>query len=266
MVAEQYGIREVLKALRLNEENHGVSLGTDWLGSDEMSSSYSPVDGQMIAKVGLANEAVYDKVIHQAQEAFKTWRLMPAPARGEIVRQIGEKLRQHKMSLGKLVSYQMGKSYQEGLGEVQEMIDICDFAVGLSRQLHGYTMHSERPLHRMYEQWHPLGIVGIITAFNFPVAVWAWNTALACQCGDVCVSKPSEKTLLCAIASQKIAQEVFQRNGVPEGVYSVVNGDYKIGQLLAADERIPLISATGSIRMGKAVARTVSERLGRSLL
>src|SRR5690606_22248519 len=201
-----------------------------------------------------------------AADAFKVWRTWPAPKRGEIVRQLGEALRQKKEALGKLVSYEMGKSYQEGLGEVQEMIDICDFAVGLSRQLHGYTMHSERPLHRMYEQWHPLGIVGIITAFNFPVAVWAWNTALAWVCGDVCVWKPSEKTPLCAIACQKIAQEVFQRNGVPEGVSAVVNGDYKIGQLLAADERIPLISATGSIRMGKAVARTVSERLGRSLL
>src|SRR5690554_5529712 len=251
MVAEKYGIREVLKALRLNEENHGVAIGTDWLGSDNMSSSYSPVDGQMIAKVGLANEAVYDKVIHQAQEAFKTWRLMPAPARGEIVRQIGEKLRQHKMSLGKLVSYEMGKSYQEGLGEVQEMIDICDFAVGLSRQLHGFTMHSERPMHRMYEQYHPLGVVGIITAFNFPVAVWAWNSALAWVCGDVCVWKPSEKVPLCSIACQNIFAEVLEENDLPEGLSCIINGDYKVGEYMTSDKRVSLVSATGSIRMGK---------------
>lgn len=266
MVAEQYGIREVLKALRLNEENHGVAIGTDWLGSDNMSSSYSPVDGQMIAKVGLANEAVYDKVIHQAQEAFKTWRLMPAPARGEIVRQIGEKLRQHKMSLGKLVSYEMGKSYQEGLGEVQEMIDICDFAVGLSRQLYGFTMHSERPMHRMYEQYHPLGVVGIITAFNFPVAVWSWNAMLAWVCGNVCVWKPSEKTPLTAVACQHIVNDVFEQNNVPNGVSCLVSGDYTIGELLANDSRVSLVSATGSTKMGRSVGAAVGKRLGRVLL
>lgn len=212
------------------------------------------------------SEKAYNEVVSKAQEAYREWRKWPAPKRGEIVRQIGEALRKKKESLGKLVSYEMGKSYQEGLGEVQEMIDICDFAVGLSRQLHGLTMHSERPNHRMYEQWHPLGIVGIITAFNFPVAVWSWNTMLAWICGDVCIWKPSEKTPLCSVACQKIVQKVFVRNGVPDGVSCIVNGDYKVGQWLAADERIPLISATGSVRMGKAVAKTVSERLGRSLL
>jgi aldehyde dehydrogenase (NAD+) len=199
-------------------------------------------------------------------QAYKEWKKWPAPKRGELVRQIGSALRKFKEPLGKLVSYEMGKSYQEGLGEVQEMIDICDFAVGLSRQLHGLTMHSERPNHRMYEQWHPIGVVGIISAFNFPVAVWSWNSMLAWVCGDTCVWKPSEKTPLCSIACQNIVQKVFEKNGVPEGVSCLVNGDYTIGQLLAQDENIPLISATGSTRMGKAVARSVSERLGRGLL
>tara|TARA_B100001063_G_scaffold27612_2_gene21125 strand:- start:66 stop:1427 length:1362 start_codon:yes stop_codon:yes gene_type:complete len=198
--------------------------------------------------------------------AFKTWRLMPAPQRGEIVRQFGERLRVLKRPLGQLVSYEMGKSLQEGLGEVQEMIDICDFAVGLSRQLHGLTMHSERPGHRMYEQYHPLGVVGIISAFNFPVAVWAWNTALAWICGDVCVWKPSEKTPLCGIACQKIAAEVFAQNNLPEGISCLINGDYKVGEYLTKDNRIPLVSATGSTRMGKIVAKTVGKRLGKSLL
>ena len=201
-----------------------------------------------------------------ASTAFKTWRLIPAPQRGEIVRQFGERLRALKYPLGKLVSYEMGKSLQEGLGEVQEMIDICDFAVGLSRQLHGLTMHSERPGHRMYEQYHPLGVVGIISAFNFPVAVWAWNTALAWICGDVCVWKPSEKTPLCGIACQKIAADVFLANNLPEGISCLINGDYTVGEYLTKDNRIPLISATGSTRMGKIVAKTVGERLGKSLL
>ncbi|MCB0818687.1 MAG: aldehyde dehydrogenase family protein, partial [Flavobacteriales bacterium] len=188
------------------------------------------------------------------------------PKRGEVVRQIGEALRAHKADLGKLVSYEMGKSYQEGLGEVQEMIDICDFAVGLSRQLHGLTMHSERPEHRMYEQWHPYGVVGIITAFNFPVAVWSWNSMLAWVCGDTCLWKPSEKTPLCSIACQHIVQQVFQRNDVPEGVSTIVNGGRSVGEWIANDGRIPLVSATGSIRMGKSVGAAVGARLGRSLL
>jgi aldehyde dehydrogenase (NAD+) len=264
---KNFGISEALADLGLERKNHGTSTGSAWMkSSTELIDSFSPVDGKRIGSVYATSEKTYHEAIAKAAEAFQEWRRWPAPKRGEIVRQLGEAIREKKESLGKLVSYEMGKSYQEGLGEVQEMIDICDFAVGLSRQLHGLTMHSERPNHRMYEQWHPLGIVGIITAFNFPVAVWSWNTMLAWICGDVCVWKPSEKTPLCAVACQKIAQEVFVRNGVPDGVSCLVNGDYRVGQWLAADERIPLLSATGSVRMGRAVAKTVSERLGRSLL
>lgn len=260
-------MQEALLELGLTKKNPGTSTGFHWYNSDkQLLESYSPVDGKLIGAVYTTDEETYNLVIGEAEKAYKEWRRWPAPKRGEIVRQMGEALRAKKEALGKLVSYEMGKSYQEGLGEVQEMIDICDFAVGLSRQLHGLTMHSERPSHRMYEQWHPLGVVGIITAFNFPVAVWAWNTMLAWICGDVCVWKPSEKTPLCSVACQIIAQEIFVRNGVPEGVSCIVNGDYKIGQLMAKDERIPLISATGSVAMGRAVGRTVSERLGRSLL
>lgn len=266
MVAEQYGIREALKILQLEEENHGVAIGKEWLSSANTRSSYSPVDGQLIAKVGIADGAAYDQVINRAQEAFKTWRLTPAPARGEIIRQIGDKLRQNKVSLGKLVSYEMGKSYQEGLGEVQEMIDICDFAVGLSRQLHGFTMHSERPMHRMYEQYHPLGVVGIITAFNFPVAVWSWNAMLAWVCGNVCVWKPSEKTPLTAVACQHIVNDVFEQNNIPNGVSCLVSGDYTIGELLSNDPRVSLVSATGSTKMGKSVGQAVGKRLGKVLL
>src|SRR5687767_6069519 len=258
---------DFLKALNINDTNAGVSTGLNWIKSKgDTISSYSPADGKLIGNVTSADKVSYETVLTQAEKAFKEWRTWPAPKRGEIVRQIGEALRQNKEPLGKLVSYEMGKSYQEGLGEVQEMIDICDFAVGLSRQLHGLTMHSERPNHRMYEQWHPIGIVGIISAFNFPVAVWSWNSMIAWVCGDVCIWKPSEKTPLCGIACQKIVVDIFDRNGVPEGVSCLVNGDYTVGQLLAKNENIPLISATGSVRMGKAVARTVSERLGRTLL
>jgi aldehyde dehydrogenase (NAD+) len=214
----------------------------------------------------MATPAEYHQVIEKAQAAFVEWRKIPAPKRGEIVRQLAERIRFYKEPLGKLVSYEMGKSLQEGLGEVQEMIDICDFAVGLSRQLYGLTMHSERPGHRMYEQYHPLGIVGIISAFNFPVAVWNWNTALAWVCGDVCVWKPSEKTPLTAIACQRITEEVFAANGVPEGVSGLVIGDGEIGKLMANDTRVPLVSATGSTRMGKSVGAAVGQRLGRSLL
>jgi aldehyde dehydrogenase (NAD+) len=264
---KKFGINEALSVLGVRKKNPGVSTGTRWFkSSGALIDSVSPVDGKLIGSVYQADEKSYHQVIEKSTEAFREWRTWPAPRRGEVVRQIGEALRKHKEPLGKLVSYEMGKSYTEGLGEVQEMIDICDFAVGLSRQLHGLTMHSERPMHRMYEQWHPMGPVGIITAFNFPVAVWSWNAMLAWVCGDTCVWKPSEKTPLCSIACQNIVNEVFERMGVPEGVSCLVNGDSKIGQLLAADERIPLISATGSVRMGKAVAKTVSERLGRSLL
>ena len=264
---QNFGIKEALTTLGIKATNIGTSTGKNWIRSKgELISSYSPADGKLIGKVQVTDEKAFEKVVVQAKKAFVEWRQIPAPKRGEIVRQIGEALRKHKEPLGKLVSYEMGKSYQEGLGEVQEMIDICDFAVGLSRQLNGLTMHSERPAHRMYEQYHPLGIVGIISAFNFPVAVWAWNTMLAWVCGDVCIWKPSEKTPLCSIACQNIINKVFAKNNVPEGVSCIINGDYKIGQLMCSNENIPLVSATGSVRMGKAVGRTVSERLGRALL
>ncbi|MDP4151247.1 MAG: aldehyde dehydrogenase family protein [Bacteroidota bacterium] len=258
---------EFLQELKIADANSGVSTGTKWLGSDGASlSSYSPVNGKLIAKVAQADRKAYDAVVGKALEAFAAWRLWPAPRRGEVVRQIGQALREHKHALGQLVSYEMGKSLQEGLGEVQEMIDICDFAVGLSRQLHGLTMHSERPGHRMYEQWHPIGPVGIISAFNFPVAVWSWNCMLAWVCGDTCVWKPSEKTPLCAVACQQIVSGVFARNNVPEGVSGLVVGDRAVGEWLAADPKIPLVSATGSTRMGKSIGAVVGARLGRALL
>ncbi len=262
----KYDIHNALKALGIEDSNHGTSSDGLFFGSGELVSSYSPVDGSLIGKVSQTSAEDYEKVMTSAQEGFKAWRQWTAPQRGEVVRQFGEELRKLKEPLGKLVSYEMGKSYQEGLGEVQEMIDICDFAVGLSRQLYGLTMHSERPGHRMYEQWHPLGIVGIISAFNFPVAVWAWNTALAWICGDVCVWKGSEKTPLASVACQKIAVKVFEKNNVPSGVSCLVTGDYKVGELMTNDKRMPLISATGSIRMGKIVAQAVAKRLGKSLL
>lgn len=258
---------DFFEILKLEKENKGASTGSDWLTSKgSILHSHSPVDGNLIAAVATADKDSYEQVIEAAQKAFLQWRIMPAPARGEIVRQIGEALREYKEPLGKLVSYEMGKSLQEGYGEVQEMIDICDLAVGLSRQLYGLTMHSERRGHRMYEQWHPLGIVGIISAFNFPVAVWSWNSMLAWVCGDVCVWKPSEKTPLCAVACQHIMAEVFKVNNIPEGVCSLVIGNRDVGEWMANDKRVPLISATGSVRMGKAVGTAVATRLGRSLL
>ncbi|WP_299674914.1 aldehyde dehydrogenase family protein [uncultured Dokdonia sp.] len=265
-VATDFGMDQALKQLGLKDINDGTSTGNNWFSNGDIIESHSPVDGQLIGKVTGSTREDYDKVMNAATAAFKTWRTKPAPLRGEIVRQFGQKLRELKEPLGKLVSYEMGKSYQEGLGEVQEMIDICDFAVGLSRQLHGLTMHSERPGHRMYEQYHPLGVVGIISAFNFPVAVWAWNTALAWICGDVCVWKPSEKTPLCGVACQNIIAEVLKENNLPEGISCLINGDYQVGEYLTTDTRIPLVSATGSTRMGKIVSRTVGERLGTSLL
>lgn len=259
-------IQNELKKLGLNEINDGTSTGINWFSNGEIIESHSPVDGNLIGKVKTTTKEDYEKTIQSAQEAFKIWRTTPAPIRGEIVRQFGDKLRAYKAELGKLVSYEMGKSYQEGLGEVQEMIDICDFAVGLSRQLYGLSMHSERPGHRMYEQYHPLGIVGVISAFNFPVAVWSWNAALAWVCGDVVVWKPSEKTPLCGVACQKLIVEVLKENNLPEGISCLINGDYKVGELLTKDNRIPLVSATGSTRMGKIVAQDVAARLGKSLL
>ncbi|MEO7924885.1 MAG: aldehyde dehydrogenase family protein [Chitinophagaceae bacterium] len=258
---------DLLKNLRVESINKGVSTGIQWLDSTgETLDSFSPVDGKKISSVNSADRKSYDQVVKKAEEAFQEWRMMPAPKRGEIVRQIGDSLRENKEALGKLVSYEMGKSLQEGYGEVQEMIDICDFAVGLSRQLHGLTMHSERPGHRMYEQYHPLGIVGIISAFNFPVAVWSWNSMLAWVCGNVCIWKPSEKTPLCALACQHIVSDIFKKNAIPEGVSGLVIGGREVGEWMAADTRIPLISATGSTRMGKAVGAMVGGRLGRSLL
>jgi len=260
-------IKKVLTNLGVSAGNPGSSTGKTWISSNgEEISSISPVDGALIAKVTSADAASYEQVVYAAMGAFSTWKLVPAPKRGEIVRQIGEELRLHKEDLGTLVSYEMGKSYQEGLGEVQEMIDICDFAVGLSRQLYGLTMHSERPGHRMYEQYHPLGIVGIISAFNFPVAVWAWNTMLAWVCGDVCIWKPSEKTPITAIACQNIVQKVFERNELPEGISGLLIGNHKVGEMMTADKRVPLVSATGSIRMGKKVGEAMGKRLGRALL
>jgi len=258
--------KDFLKKLGLKRNNAGTSTGLEAETSRKYIQSHSPVDGGFIGSVSQTTKEQYEAVIQKAQAAFLVWREIPAPKRGEIVRQYGEELRRFKDPLGRLVSYEMGKSLQEGWGEVQEMIDICDFAVGLSRQLYGLTMHSERPHHRMYEQWHPLGITGIISAFNFPVAVWSWNAMLALVCGDVCVWKPSEKTPLCGVACQNIFKKVLQANNVPEGTVCLINGDYRVGELLTKDTRVPLISATGSTRMGKIVGQAVAGRLGRSLL
>ncbi len=259
-------ISKTLQNLGIKQTNAGCSTGTEFFASGADMESYSPVDGKLIAIVKGATQADYEKAMKSACEAFLYWRTVPAPKRGEVVRQFGDKLRKYKNDLGKLVSYEMGKSLQEGLGEVQEMIDICDFAVGLSRQLNGLTMHSERPLHRMYEQYHPLGVVGIISAFNFPVAVWSWNTALAWISGDTCIWKPSEKTPICSIACQNIWAEVAKENKLPEGISCLVNGDMKVGEYLTSDKRVPLVSATGSTRMGKAIGVKVAERFGKSLL
>ena len=258
---------EFLQTLKLQKENEGTSTGTAFVKSKgDLILSFSPVDGNMIGGVSTTDKDAYEKVITTAQSAFLVWRNWPAPKRGEVVRQLGEALRAEKQALGQLVSYEMGKSLQEGLGEVQEMIDICDFAVGLSRQLYGLTMHSERPLHRMYEQWHPMGIVGIISAFNFPVAVWSWNAALAWVCGNVTVWKPSEKTPLCGNAVQNIVAKVFADNHVPEGVNNLIQGGRNVGEWMSHDERIPLVSATGSTRMGKELNKAVAGRLGKPIL
>tara|TARA_R110002073_G_scaffold15207_9_gene60482 strand:- start:25586 stop:27250 length:1665 start_codon:yes stop_codon:yes gene_type:complete len=265
-VATDFGIQEALSKLGVKDINEGTSTGSNNFSNGEIIESHSPVDGKLIGKVKTTTRADYNKVMDDATAAFKTWRDVPAPQRGEIVRQFGNKLRNLKGPLGKLVSYEMGKSLQEGYGEVQEMIDICDFAVGLSRQLNGQTIPSERPGHVMREQWHPIGVVGIISAFNFPVAVWSWNTALAWICGDVCVWKASEKAPLCSIACQNIIAEVLRDNNLPEGISCIINGDYKVGEFLTTDTRIPLVSATGSTRMGRIVGTTVAQRFGKSLL
>ena len=262
-------ISNLLTDLDLKKVNDGTSSGSIWLKSKGDSRTiYSPVDGNPIADVIETDDVSYKSIIKNAEESFVHWRKVPAPQRGEIVRQIGNELRKKKNSLGQLVSYEMGKSLQEGLGEVQEMIDICDFSVGLSRQLYGLTMHSERPGHRMYEQWHPLGIVGIISSFNFPVAVWSWNAMIALVCGNVCLWKPSKKTPISAIATQKIISNVFEKNNVDEGICSLVIdcSERKIGTEMLNDKRISLISATGSTAMGKYVAKIVGNRLGKTLL
>lgn len=259
-------LTSIFKSLNLDSVNSGAFAGNKSFDSGNYIISSSPVDGTVLGKVSVTSKEEYESIIHSAIDAFNIWKTIPAPKRGEIVRQFGEELRKLKEPLGKLVSLEMGKSLQEGLGEVQEMIDICDFAVGLSRQLHGLTMHSERPSHRMYEQYHPLGIIGVISAFNFPVAVWSWNAALAWVCGDVVVWKPSEKVPLCSVACQKIMNKVLSENNLPDGISCVVNGNYSIGEWLSEDERIPLISATGSSRMGKLVGAKVASRLGRHLL
>ena len=265
-IAKQFGMTEALEILGVKAINEGTSTGNNHFSNGEIIESYSPVDGQLIGKVKTTTAADYEKVMQSATAAFKSFRAMPAPQRGEIVRQFGNKLRELKEPLGKLVSYEMGKSLQEGYGEVQEMIDICDFAVGLSRQLNGQTIPSERPGHVMREQWHSIGVVGIISAFNFPVAVWAWNTALAWICGDVCVWKASEKAPLCSIACQNIIADILKANELPEGISCIINGDYKVGEMMTTDVRIPLISATGSTRMGRIVGTTVAQRFGKSLL
>ena len=259
-------IKTILKNLAVEPKQKGCSTGGQWMGSGTEIAAVSPVDGSLLGNVQTATVEDYENLIERAEHAFLSFRKIPAPQRGELVRQFGNKLREKKLDLGQLVSWEMGKSLQEGLGEVQEMIDICDFAVGLSRQLHGVTMTSERPAHRLYEQCLPLGIVGIISAFNFPVAVWSWNVALAWVCGNVCIWKPSEKTPLCSIACQNIIAEVLKENNIPEGVSCVLNGGAEVGQWMAEDQRISLLSATGSTRMGKDVAQRVGARLGKSLL
>src|SRR5690606_35450510 len=258
---------DFLKKLKVESMNQGSSTGSQWLSSKGGKiDSITPVDGSLIGSVEAADKDTYEAVITKAQQAFKEWRKWPAPKRGEIVRQIGEALRAKKEELGKLVSYEMGKSYQEGLGEVQEMIDICDYAVGLSRQLTGLTMHSERPGHRMYEQWHPLGLVGIISAFNFPVAVWSWNAFIAAVCGDICIWKPSPKTPLSAIASMKICNEALRAGGFPDIFFLFNDAGTELAQSFVDDKRIPLISFTGSTRVGRIVGERVARRMGRSLL
>ena len=261
-------MKEVLESLGLQDQNKGACWGANgWIEETEPTwiDSFNPSTNESIAQAALVGEDTYEQIVTKAQEAFTTWRRMPAPKRGEIIRELGDELRRLKEPLGKLVSLEMGKILQEGLGEVQEMIDICDLAVGMSRQLYGRTMHSERPEHRMYEQWHPLGPIGIITSFNFPVAVWAWNGAVAAVCGNTMIWKPSPKTPLTAIAIQHICNRLMERHQI-EGVFNLIVGDVPVGVKMSNDPRLPLISATGSTRMGKAVAQAVAGRLGRSLL
>ena len=260
---------DFLKKLDIQKNNYGSSTGQKWYKSKSGGEIkvHSPVDGKLIATVYQASEKDYEKIVKEASKAFKEWRMMPAPKRGEIVRQIGLRLREYKEPLGTLVSYEMGKSLQEGLGEVQEMIDICDFAVGQARQLYGFTMQSERPMHRMYDQYHPLGIVCTISAFNFPVAVWSWNAMIAAICGDVNIWKPSSKVPLTAIATQKIIAQVLKENNLPEGIFSLVIGKGStVGERILKDKRVQLISVTGSTKVGKHAAEVVTARFGKTIL
>lgn len=260
---------EFLKILGIEEKNFGSSTGINWgtTKTDGELKIFSPTNGEFIASVYQASVDDFNNIMSIADDAFKYWRKLPAPKRGEIVRQIGLKLREFKEPLGNLVSYEMGKSLQEGLGEVQEMIDICDFAVGLSRQLYGFTMHSERPAHRMYDQYHPLGIVATISAFNFPVAVWSWNAMLASVCGDINLWKPSSKVPLCSIATHKIVQQVLKENNLPEGIFNLIVGKgSSIGELLLQSKKVQLVSVTGSTPIGQHAAEVVSKRFGRTIL
>ena len=256
----------ILASLGIQSKNDGTAIGQKWSASSHYIGSSSPIQNQHLAEVNTTTESDYHKVVGAAHQAFVDWRKIPAPKRGEYIRQFGNALRENKETLGALVSLEMGKSYQEGLGEVQEMIDICDFAVGLSRQLYGLTIKSERPEHHMMEQWHPIGVVGVISAFNFPVAVWAWNFAIALVCGNTVVWKASEKSPLCALACQHIWNEVAAANDLPDGISNIITGDYKVGEWMTADHRMPLISATGSSRMGAIVGAAVAGRFGKSIL
>ncbi len=259
-------MNDFINRIKNNSNNAENNNSTIFKGNGVEKGIFSPVNGQLIGRINFADNKDYENILLTARSAFLVWRKIPAPKRGEIMRQFGEKLRFNKQELGNLVSYEMGKSVQEGLGEVQEMIDICEFATGLSRQLYGLQMHSERPNHRMIEQWHPLGVVGIISAFNFPVAVWAWNLSIALICGNVCIWKPSEKTPFTALACQLLLSEIIQANKLPEGISGLILGDQLIGEIMSKDSRIDLISATGSVNMGKKVAVNVASRLGKSLL
>jgi aldehyde dehydrogenase (NAD+) len=260
-------MEKILKKLDLLGEQSGVGTGSWLAGGGGFLESTSPIDGKVIGKIRMANKEDYERVVLRAIETFQQWRMVPAPKRGEIVRQIGNALREYKKDLGTLVTLEMGKILVEGEGEVQEMIDMADFAVGQSRMLYGLTMQSERPRHRMYEQWHPLGPIGVITSFNFPVAVWAWNAMLALIAGDTVIWKPSSKVPLSAIATMKIVWDVLQEHGLPEGILNLVIGSREeVGEALIKDPRIPLISATGSVRMGRHVGHTVAARMGKTIL
>src|SRR5210317_2510140 len=258
--------QQILSSLGISAKNDGTAVGQNWKSTSNYISSYSPIRNQHLGEINTTSEELYHEAITQAQTAFTSWKNVPAPKRGEYIRQFGNALREEKETLGALVSLEMGKSYQEGLGEVQEMIDICDFAVGLSRQLYGLTIKSERLDHQMMEQWHPLGVVGVISAFNFPVAVWSWNFALALVCGNTVVWKASEKSPLCAVACQHIWNKIAKENNLPDGISAIVSGDYKVGEWMTNDTRIPLVSATGSTRMGRIVGAAVAQRFGKSIL